>query len=130
MLSKLKRTVGYAISGAAVSAVIALSPGPSKADETCESPYMAKITGEEQYVYVWTLGIEGVGDGSDKIVTVDVKSGSPTFGQVINVDSVGGRNEAHHGDFTDDRRQFWVAGLDTSKIFIFDVASDPANPKL
>ncbi len=44
--------------------------------------------------------------------------------------SVGGRNEAHHGGLTDDRRQYWVAGLDSSKIFIFDIATDPANPKL
>jgi methanethiol oxidase len=100
------------------------------ADETCQSPYMAKITGEEEFVYVWTLGIEGVGDGSDKLVTVDVRKDSPTFGRVIDTDSVGGRNEAHHGGLTDDRRQYWVAGLDSSKIFIFDIASDPANPKL
>ena len=44
--------------------------------------------------------------------------------------SVGGRNEAHHGGFTDDRRQLWLAGLDTSKIFIFDVHTDPAKPQL
>jgi selenium-binding protein 1 len=91
---------------------------------------MAKIDGNEEYVYVWTLGVEGMGDGSDKLVTVDVRPGSGTYGQVIDSDSVGGRHEAHHGGFTEDRRQFWVAGLDTSKIFIFDVASDPANPKL
>ena len=100
------------------------------ADEPCQSPYMAKIKGEEQFVYVWTLGIEGVGDGSDKLVTVDVRKDSPTFGKVIDTDSVGGRNEAHHGGLTDDRRQYWVAGLDSSKIFIFDIATDPANPKL
>ena len=100
------------------------------ADEPCQSPYMAKIKAEEQFVYVWTLGIEGVGDGSDKLVTVDVRKDSPTFGKVIDTDSVGGRNEAHHGGLTDDRRQYWVAGLDSSKIFIFDIATDPANPKL
>ena len=82
------------------------------ADEPCQSPYMAKITGEEQFVYVWTLGIEGVGDGSDKLVTVDVRKGSPTFGKVIDTDLVGGRNEAHHGGLTDDRRQYWVAGIE------------------
>ncbi|MCU7944213.1 MAG: selenium-binding protein, partial [Candidatus Thiodiazotropha sp. (ex Cardiolucina cf. quadrata)] len=32
------------------------------ADETCQSPYMAKIVGQEDFVYVWTLGVEGVGD--------------------------------------------------------------------
>ena len=67
---------------------------------------------------------------SDKLVTVDVKPGSPTYGKVISSVSVGGRNEAHHGGFTDDRRQLWLAGLETSKIFIFDVHTDPAKPRL
>ena len=109
---------------------LAAAAGPAAADETCQSPYMAKITGHEEFVYVWTLGVEGLGDGSDKVVTVDVRPDSPTFGEVVDVDSVGGRHEAHHGDFTDDRRFFWVSGLDTSKIFVFDVHSNPADPKL
>jgi selenium-binding protein 1 len=100
------------------------------ADETCQSPYMAKITGHEEFVYVWTLGIDGLGDGSDKVVTVDVRPDSRTYGEVVDVDSVGGRHEAHHGGLTDDRRHFWVAGLDTSQIFIFDVHTDPADPRL
>ncbi len=103
---------------------------PAQADETCQSPYMAKITGEEEFVYVWTLGVEGIGDGMDKVVTIDVRKNSPTFGKVIDSDSVGGRGEAHHGGFTDDRRYFWVAGLSDSKIHIFDVATNPSNPKL
>ncbi len=117
-----------AAAGLAIAA--ALAPSGAMADETCLSPYMPKITGHEDYVYVWTLGVEGLGDGSDKLVTVDVREGSPTFGQVIDTDSVGSRNEAHHGGFTDDRRQFWAAGLDTSTIFVFDIATDPANPTL
>ena len=115
--------------GAVVFAALIAAAG-ARADETCMSPYMAKITGQEDYVYVWTLGVEGLGDGSDKLVTVDALPGSPTYGTVIDSVSVGGRHEAHHGDFTDDRRQFWVGGLDTSKIFVFDVAADPAKPKL
>ena len=47
------------------------------------SPFMPKITGQEDYVYVWTLGVEGMGDGSDKLVTVDVRPGSQTYGKVI-----------------------------------------------
>ncbi len=101
-----------------------------QADETCMSPYMAKITGQEDFVYVWTLGAEGVGDGSDKLVTVDVRPDSPTYGQVVHTVSVGGRHEAHHAGFTDDRRYLWASGLDTSQIFIFDVHSDPMKPKL
>lgn len=103
---------------------------PAEADETCQSPYMAKITGIEEFVYVWTLGADGIGDESDKLVTIDVRPGSGTFGQVIASTSVGGQHEAHHGGLTDDRRYFWVGGLDTSMIYIFDIASDPANPKL
>jgi len=101
-----------------------------RADETCSSPYLARIDGEEEFVYVWTLGVEGVGDGSDKLVTIDVKAGSPNYGKVIDSASVGGRNEAHHEGFTDDRRQIWAAALDTSRVFIFDVHTDPAKPKL
>jgi selenium-binding protein 1 len=91
---------------------------------------MAKITGQEEYVYVWTLGVEGLGDGSDKLVTVDVRPDSSTYGKIVASTSVGGRHEAHHGGLTDDRRHLWVSGLDTSKIFIFDVAADPGKPKL
>lgn len=105
-------------------------PAPATADETCMSPYMAKIVGQEDFVYVWTLGAEGVGDEQDKLVTVDVNPSSPDYGKVVHSLSVGGRNEAHHSGLTDDRHYLWASGLDTSRIFIFDVHSDPAKPKL
>ena len=100
------------------------------ADETCMSPYMAKIEGQEDFVYVWTLGLEGVGDEQDKLVTVDVNPDSDGYGKVVHSISVGGRNEAHHTGLTDDRRFLWASGLDTNNIFIFDVHSDPAKPTL
>ena len=59
-----------------------------------------------------------------------MRPGSETYGKVINTASVPGRNEAHHGGFNDDRSQLWLGGIDTSKIFIFDVKTDPSNPKL
>ncbi len=100
------------------------------ADETCMSPYMAKIVGQEDYVYVWTLGVEGLGDEQDKLVTVSVNPKSENYGKVVNVLSVGGRNEAHHSGLTDDRRYLFAGGLDSNKIFIFDVHTEPAKPKL
>ncbi len=100
------------------------------ADETCQSPYMAKIVGQEDFVYVWTLGMEGVGDEQDKLVTVDVNPNSIDYGKVVSTLSVGGRNEAHHSGFTDDRKFLWAGGLDTNKIFIFDVHSNPGKPQL
>jgi selenium-binding protein 1 len=101
------------------------------ADETCNSPYMSNlIKGQEDYVYVWTLGVQGMGDGSDKLVTLDANPRSPKFGQVITQISVGGRGEAHHAGFTDDRRFLWAGGLEDSKIYVFDIHTDPAKPRL
>lgn len=114
----------------AILAVLVAVPGSAGADETCMSPYMAKITGHEDFVYVWTLGMQGVGDEQDKLVTVAVNPSSPDYGKVVHSVSVGGRNEAHHAGLTDDRRFLWAGGLDTSKIVIFDVHSDPAKPKI
>lgn len=114
----------------AVMAAALLLTAPVQADETCQSPYMAKLTSHEDFVYVWTLGREGMGDGSDKLVTIDARPDSKTYGEVVHTVSVGGRHEAHHGGFTDDRRWFWGGGLDSSKIFVFDVHTDPGKPKL
>src|SRR5882672_11428631 len=113
--------IAAALCGLAASVVTA------RADETCSSPYLARIEGQEEFVYVWTLGVEGLGDGSDKLVVVDVKPGSSSYAKVIYQYSVGGRHEAHHGGFTDDRRQLWLSGLESSKIFIFDVHSQPGK---
>ena len=113
-----------------VSALLVMGVIPASADETCMSPYMAKIVGQEDYVYVWTLGVEGTGDGQDKLVTIDVNPSSASYGKIVDSLSVGGRNEAHHSGLTDDRRYLWAGGLDTSKIFIFDIHSDPAKPTL
>lgn len=113
-----------------VAFCVAGLPAESWADETCMSPYMAKITGQEDYIYVWTLGMENVGDEQDKLVTVDVNPNSDDYGKVVAQLSVGGRNEAHHSGFSDDRRHLWASGLDTNRIFIFDVATDPAKPTL
>jgi len=103
----------------------------ARADETCNSPYMTKlIKGQEDYVHVWTIGVEGLGDGSDKLVTIDANPKSKQYGKVIHTVAVTGRGEPHHMGFTDDRRYLWAGRLDDSKIFVFDVGTNPAQPKL
>ena len=102
----------------------------SWANETGLPHDMVKITGQEDFVHIWTLGAEGIGDEQDKLVTVDVNPKSKQYGKVVHSVSVGGRNEAHHMGFTFDRRYLWCATLDTSKIFIFDIHTNPAQPKL
>src|SRR4026208_578520 len=83
------------ISNAVFVCVLALTltfgVSSTRADETCSSPYLARIEGQEEFVYVWTLGVEGLGDGSDKLVTIDVKPGSPTYGKAVSTISIGGR---------------------------------------
>ena len=113
-------------------AVLCAAPLTSAiADETCNSPYTARlIKGQEQFLHVWTLGVKDIGDGSDKLVTVDSDPKSKTYGKVIHSLSVGGRGEAHHMGFTDDRRYLWAGRLDDNKIFVFDVGTDPAKPTL
>ena len=104
---------------------------PALADETCNSPYMGKlIKGQEEYLQVWTLGVKGMGDELGQArhhrrrsVVQDLRKGR----QYV---SVGGRGEAHHMGFTDDRKYLWAGGLDDSKIFVFDVGTDPSKPKL
>jgi len=112
------------------AAAVALAPLWAAADETCNSPYMANlIKGQEDFVHVWTLGVKGLGDGNDKLVTIDANPKSKTYGKVVHKLSVPGRGEAHHMGFTDDRRYLWAGRLDDSKIFVFDLAN-PQAPKL
>src|SRR6187455_738447 len=119
------------LAAALAALVILMVAPPAYGDETCNSPYISKlIKGQEDYVYVWTLGVEGLGDGQDKLVTVDVNPKSKSYGKVVSSVSVGERGEAHHMGFTDDRRFLWAGGLASNNIHVFDVAGDPAKPKL
>src|SRR6058998_3456706 len=126
---QFSRAMSYA--AFAIVGAVSLEVPQAYGDETCNSPYVTKlIKGQEDYVYVWALGVDGLGDGSDKLVTVDVNPKSKRYGKVLNSVSVGSRGEAHHMGFTDDRRFLWAGGLSDSKIYVFDVATDPAKPKL
>src|ERR1700688_441356 len=125
--SKISFRLG--LGGLLIGLVIAAST--AFGDETCNSPYMSGlIKGQEDFIHVWTLGEKGLGDGSDKLVTIDVNPSSATYGKVIGSVSVGGRGEAHHMGFTDDRKYLWAGGLDDSKIYVFDVRSHRGRPKV
>lgn len=105
----------------------ALGAGPATA-ETCISPYIKALKGPEKVMYLWTLP---VGEGSDYLSVIDVNIASPTYGKILKRVEVGSTgNEAHHMGFTDDRSRIWAASLNTSRFFIFDVKTDPANPRL
>src|SRR5437867_2444768 len=126
----MERTIGASWSVTLALLATVATAAATRADETCMSPYMPKVTGQEDYVYVWTVGVEGLGDGSDKLVAIGANPARPDYGKVISSVSVGGRHEAHHGGFSDDRRYLWAGGLDDSMIWVFDLAPDPGHPKV
>src|SRR5260370_37494157 len=127
----MRRTLRAGVVTALCLRLVVALAGAARADETCNSPYVTKlIKGQEDYVYVWALGVEGLGDGSDKLVTLDVNPKSRRYGKVLNSVSVGSRGEAHHMGFTDDRRFIWAGGLAEPKIYVFDIGTDPGKPKL
>src|SRR5947209_20337255 len=127
----MRQTLRAGVVTALCLGIVGALAGAAHADETCNSPYVTKlIKGQEDYVYVWALGVEGLGDGSDKMVTVDVNPKSKKYGKVIQQVSVGSRGEAHHMGFTDDRRYLWAGGLENSRIHVFDIAADPGKPRL
>jgi len=126
----MQLTEGWKLISLLLLSTSLLTPA-GRADETCNSPYLSSlIRGQEDYLYVWTLGVKGMGDGFDKLVTLDVKPGSRTFGKVIAQASARERGEAHHVGFTDDCRFLWAGALDSNKIHIFDVGANPGQPRL
>jgi methanethiol oxidase len=128
---RLFRNCVLAATWVTLACAVSVCNQAARADETCNSPYIAKlIKGQEDYIYVLALGVEGLGDGSDKLVTVDAHPKSKSYGKVIQSVSIGSRGEAHHMGFTDDRRFIWAGGLSDSTIHVFDIGTDPAKPKL
>lgn len=98
--------------------------------ETCLSPYIKALKEPEKVMYLWALPATP-GEGEDFLAVIDTDLASPTYGKIlskIRVGSVG--NEAHHIGFTDDRTKIWAASLNTDRFFVFDVGTDPKNPKL
>jgi selenium-binding protein 1 len=65
------------------------------------------------------------------LAVIDVNMDSPNYGKMIHQLDLGSAgNETHHFGFTDDRTHIWGCSLFSSRIFLIDVASNPAQPKL
>lgn len=98
--------------------------------ETCISPYIKALKEPEKVMYLWALPALANG-GPDFLAVIDVNIASENYGKVIKKVFVGSSgNEAHHIGYTDDRTKIWAASLNSDRFFLFDVASDPMNPKL
>src|SRR5438132_3680620 len=97
--------------------------------ETCLSPFVKRLDRPEKYLYVFCLDAQA--KNHDFLAVIDVDMDSPSYGKMIHQLDLGSSgNETHHFGFTDDRTHIWGCSLFSSRVFIIDVASEPAKPKL
>ncbi|WP_435010779.1 selenium-binding protein SBP56-related protein [Tundrisphaera lichenicola] len=116
------------VSLALTLALVPLTIRPTLA-ETCLSPFVKRLDRPEKYLYVLCVDADEKDD--DSVVMIDVDPDSATYGQVTFTLGLGSRgNETHHWGYTDDRSRIWAGGLRSSRIWILDVATDPARPRI
>jgi selenium-binding protein 1 len=99
------------------------------AAETCLSPFVKRLDRPEKWLYVFCVDADA--KDNDFLAVIDVQPESANYGRLtyrLDLGSAG--NETHHFGFTDDRTHIWGCSLFSSRIFIIDVATDPAKPKL
>jgi len=97
--------------------------------ETCLSPFVKRLNRPEKYLYVFCVDADA--KDNDFVAVIDVNPDSPTFGTITATVDLGSKgNETHHWGFTDDRTRIWAGGLFSSRIWILDVATDPAKPRI
>jgi selenium-binding protein 1 len=102
---------------------------PSADAETCLSPFVKRLDRPEKYLYVYCVDADA--KDNDFLAVIDVQQGSKTYAKIIHQLDLGSAgNETHHFGFTDDRTHLWGLTLFSNRVFLIDVASDPARPKL
>lgn len=117
-----------------LAALLALTVAPALAPalataETCLSPFVKRLDRPEKYLYVFCVDADA--KDNDFVATIDVDPRSPTFQKIIHTTDLGSKgNETHHWGYTDDRTRIWAGGLFSSRIWILDVATDPARPRI
>lgn len=110
------------------SLVLAFTPSLVKA-ETCLSPYVKRLDRPEKVLYVFCVDADA--KDNDFIAVIDVDPDSASYGTIASTLDLGSKgNETHHWGYTDDRTKIWAGGLLSSRIWILDVATDPAHPKV
>jgi methanethiol oxidase len=110
-----------------VAAIAVIVAGVS--GETCLSPFVKRLDRPEKYLYVYCVDADA--KDNDFLAVVDVAKGSKTYGKITYQLDLGSKgNETHHFGYTDDRTHIWGMSLFSNRVFVIDVASDPARPKL
>lgn len=83
----------------------------------------------ESLLYVWTRDADG--RESDFLSVVDVAPASATYGTVVATAPTGvAATEAHHFGYTENADRIFGGGMFSNQLFIYDVESDPRQPRL
>src|SRR5690348_14262432 len=115
-----------ALAAVLVALVGPLAPAPA---ETCMSPFVKRLDRPEKYLYVFCVDADA--KDNDFLAVIDVEAKSASYGKVLHQLDLGSAgNETHHFGFTDDRTHIWGCSLFSNRMFVIDVASNPAKPKL
>jgi selenium-binding protein 1 len=102
---------------------------PTVTAETCLSPFVKRLDRPEKYLYVFCVDADA--KDHDFLAVIDVHQGSKNYGKILErVDLGSAGNETHHFGYTDDRTRIWGLSLFSGRVFILDVAEDPARPRL
>jgi selenium-binding protein 1 len=109
---------------------LGIVPGaPCARAETCLSPFVKRLDRPEKYLYVFCVDADA--RDNDFVAVIDVDPDSARYGTLTHTVDLGTKgNETHHWGYTDDRTRIWAGGLFSSRIWILDVASDPAKPRV
>jgi methanethiol oxidase len=112
-----------------VMGLVAVIEPPRATAETCLSPYVKRLDRPEKYLYLFCVDADA--QDNDFVTVIDVNPDSLNCGTILNTVDLGSKgNETHHWGYTDDRTRIWAGGLFSNRIWILDVATDPAKPRI
>src|SRR5713226_3022809 len=118
-----------ALLGGVIAAAVGLACLAPIEAETCLSPFVTRLKQPEKYLYVFCVDADA--KDNDFLAVIDVEPESIQYVTILyQLDLGSSGNETHHFGFTDDRTHIWGCSLFSSRVFMIDVASNPAQPKL
>jgi selenium-binding protein 1 len=129
-MTQTKRTmILVSVSFMACMAFAWLWPAADALGETCLSPFVKRLDRREKLLYVFCVDAEA--KNHDFLAVIDVDPDSASYGKITYTLDVGSSgNETHHFGFTDDRTHIFGCSLLSSRIFLIDVATEPARPRI
>jgi methanethiol oxidase len=126
MIPKRWRVAGTAGALTLLGGLLGLAAAPA---ETCLSPFVKRLDRPEKYLYVFCVDADA--RDNDFLAVIDVDAKSSDYGRILyQLDLGSAGNETHHFGFTDDRTHIWGCSLFSNRVFIIDVATNPARPRL